>query len=307
MEYTFSILLIQVFHICADGRKISFLCPNGTIFRQSHLICDWWWTVDCANSKEHYEESAELLANDRKIYQARSDAISKSRARQNINRKPGIIRESEGESASERSYSTEPVPRNARIQAHSRVNSPRKQLHNSTPNPVFSHSSEEFQTVSRMEKAGQRKVHAFNPPNTEFNQKHPQYQENRQSKLFDKTDQHHKDINFSQNTPLAPRSPTQGRILQSNQFPEIHPPLEDSPRPQQPSVTIHRPKTGQFSHSRQFEQSLSDRRVPVNRVSHSHQQPQQSVVLQDQQQQQQQQQPQQPACIGNKHNYIGLW
>ncbi|KDR22635.1 hypothetical protein L798_12767, partial [Zootermopsis nevadensis] len=44
----------QVFHICADGRKISFLCPNGTIFRQSHLICDWWWTVDCASSKEHY-------------------------------------------------------------------------------------------------------------------------------------------------------------------------------------------------------------------------------------------------------------
>ena len=258
------------------------------------MICDWWWTVDCANSKEHYEESAELLANDRKIYQARSDAISKSRARQNINRKPGIIRESEGESASETSYSTEPVPRNARIQAHSRVNSPRKQLHNSTPNPVFSHSSEDFQTVSRMEKAGQRKVHAFNPPNTESNQKHPQYQENRQSKLFDKTDQHHKDINFSQNTPLAPRSPAQGRILQSNQFPEIHPPLEDSPRPQQPSVTTHRPKTGQFSHSRQFEQSLSDRHVPVNRVSHSHQQPQQSFILQDQQQQQQQQQPQQP-------------
>ena len=287
MECTFSILLIQVFHICADGRKISFLCPNGTIFRQSHLICDWWWTVDCANSKEHYEESAELLANDRKIYQARSDAISKSRARQHVNRKPGIIRESEEESASETSYSTESVPRSARIQAQSRVISPRKQLPNSTPNPGFSHSSEEFPTVSRMEQAGQRKTHAFNPPYTESNQKLPQYQENRQTKLFHKTDQRHKDINFSQNTPLTPRGPEQGQILQSNQFPEIKPPLEGPPRPQQPPVATHPPKTGQFNHSRQFEQSLSDRHVPVNRVSHSRQQPQQSVILQDQQQQQQ--------------------
>jgi len=285
VECTFSVLLIQVFHICADGRKISFLCPNGTIFRQSHLICDWWWTVDCANSKEYYEESAELLANDRKIYQARSDAISKSRARQHVNRKPGIIRESEGESASETSYSTEPVPRNARIQAHSRVISPRKQLPNSTPNPVFSHSSKEFQTVSRVKQAGQRKIHTFNPPYSESNQKQPQYQENQQSKLFDRTDQRHKDINFSQNTPPAPRSSEQGRILQSNQFPEIHPPLEGPPRPQQPSVTTQRPKTGQFSHSRQIEQSLSGRHIPVNRVSHSHQQPQQSVTLQDQQKQ----------------------
>ena len=285
MECIFFVSLIQVFHICADGRKISFLCPNGTIFRQSHLICDWWWTVDCANSKEHYEESAELLANDRKIYQARSDAISKSRARQHVNRKPGIIREFEGESASEKSYSTEPVPRNARIQAHNRVISPRKQLPNSTPNPVFSHSSEEFQTVSRVEQAGQRKIYTYNSPYSESNQKHPQYQENQQSKLFERTDLRHKDINFSQNTPLASRSPEQGRILQSNQFPEIHPPFEGPPRPQQPSVTTHQPKTGQFSHNRQFEQRFSGRNVPANRVSHSHQQPQQSVISQDQQKQ----------------------
>ncbi|KAL0275909.1 UNVERIFIED_CONTAM: hypothetical protein PYX00_003627 [Menopon gallinae] len=62
----------QVFHICDGGRKISFLCPNGTIFRQSHLICDWWFRVDCGKSVELYEESAEQLAADQKIYQARS-------------------------------------------------------------------------------------------------------------------------------------------------------------------------------------------------------------------------------------------
>uniref|UniRef100_A0A182PWD7 Chitin-binding type-2 domain-containing protein n=1 Tax=Anopheles epiroticus TaxID=199890 RepID=A0A182PWD7_9DIPT len=35
----------QVFHICDDGKKISFLCPNGTIFRQLDLICDWWFKI----------------------------------------------------------------------------------------------------------------------------------------------------------------------------------------------------------------------------------------------------------------------
>ncbi|XP_076260577.1 uncharacterized protein LOC143196620 [Rhynchophorus ferrugineus] len=54
----------QVFHICEDGRKISFLCPNGTIFQQSELICEWWNKVNCTNSPYLYEESAEKLQND---------------------------------------------------------------------------------------------------------------------------------------------------------------------------------------------------------------------------------------------------
>ncbi|KAL5285577.1 hypothetical protein ACFFRR_007342 [Megaselia abdita] len=52
----------QVFHICEEGRKISFLCPNGTIFQQSELTCDWWFKVNCAGSPIHYLESAELLS-----------------------------------------------------------------------------------------------------------------------------------------------------------------------------------------------------------------------------------------------------
>ncbi|XP_066582303.1 uncharacterized protein [Prorops nasuta] len=54
----------QVFHICDNGRKISFLCPNGTIFQQSQLICDWWFKVDCSKSVELYEQSAEQLAQE---------------------------------------------------------------------------------------------------------------------------------------------------------------------------------------------------------------------------------------------------
>ncbi|KAL1509646.1 hypothetical protein ABEB36_004352 [Hypothenemus hampei] len=54
----------QVFHICDEGRKISFLCPNGTIFQQAELICEWWNKVNCSNSPNLYEESAERLQND---------------------------------------------------------------------------------------------------------------------------------------------------------------------------------------------------------------------------------------------------
>nr|XP_014290826.2 uncharacterized protein LOC106690067 [Halyomorpha halys] len=68
----------QVFHICDGGRKISFLCPNGTIFRQSHLICDWWFRVDCERSVELYEESAEQLAHDQMIYKKRAEEIAKA-------------------------------------------------------------------------------------------------------------------------------------------------------------------------------------------------------------------------------------
>lgn len=68
----------QVFHICDNGRKVSFLCPNGTIFRQSHLICDWWFRVDCERSTEQYEESAEQLATDQRKFKERHEALAKS-------------------------------------------------------------------------------------------------------------------------------------------------------------------------------------------------------------------------------------
>lgn len=51
-----------MFHICEGGKKISFLCPNGTIFQQTELICDWWFKVNCAASPGHYAESSEVLS-----------------------------------------------------------------------------------------------------------------------------------------------------------------------------------------------------------------------------------------------------
>lgn len=38
------------------------MCPNGTIFQQTELICDWWFKVNCAASPGHYAESSEVLS-----------------------------------------------------------------------------------------------------------------------------------------------------------------------------------------------------------------------------------------------------
>ncbi|ROT76023.1 hypothetical protein C7M84_005412 [Penaeus vannamei] len=32
----------------------SFLCPNGTIFNQQYLVCDWWFNVDCSQAESFY-------------------------------------------------------------------------------------------------------------------------------------------------------------------------------------------------------------------------------------------------------------
>ncbi|XP_012265836.2 uncharacterized protein LOC105691726 [Athalia rosae] len=45
----------QVFHICQNGGRMdSFLCPNGTIFNQEKLVCDWWFNFDCARARNFY-------------------------------------------------------------------------------------------------------------------------------------------------------------------------------------------------------------------------------------------------------------
>lgn len=35
----------------------SFLCPESTIFDQSVLKCNWWFYVDCKNSKNLYDSN----------------------------------------------------------------------------------------------------------------------------------------------------------------------------------------------------------------------------------------------------------
>lgn len=73
-----------MFHICDTSRKISFLCPNGTIFSQSHLICDWWFKVDCASAPALYESSAEYYSNEQKKTQKVTQSLSKNQDLQQI-------------------------------------------------------------------------------------------------------------------------------------------------------------------------------------------------------------------------------
>lgn len=51
----------QVFHVCAltdDGLIMkSFLCPESTLFDQTVLKCNWWFYVDCKNSRSLYDSN----------------------------------------------------------------------------------------------------------------------------------------------------------------------------------------------------------------------------------------------------------
>uniref|UniRef100_A0A336NAY7 CSON012246 protein n=1 Tax=Culicoides sonorensis TaxID=179676 RepID=A0A336NAY7_CULSO len=51
----------MVFHVCAltDNGLImkSFLCPESTRFDQTILKCNWWFYVDCSNSRSLYDSN----------------------------------------------------------------------------------------------------------------------------------------------------------------------------------------------------------------------------------------------------------
>ena len=40
----------QVWHLCSNNRKYSFLCPSGTIFNSKVRICDWRYNVKCESN-----------------------------------------------------------------------------------------------------------------------------------------------------------------------------------------------------------------------------------------------------------------
>lgn len=44
-----------MWHYCdLNGGQASFLCPNGTIFSQVALTCDWWFNVKCSTTTQLY-------------------------------------------------------------------------------------------------------------------------------------------------------------------------------------------------------------------------------------------------------------
>ncbi|XP_047471010.1 uncharacterized protein LOC125026548 [Penaeus chinensis] len=72
----------QVFHICQDRalrrQQDSFLCPNGTIFNQQYLVCDWWFNVDCSQAESFYSvnELIGVVPNAGYAYAAATNGIS---------------------------------------------------------------------------------------------------------------------------------------------------------------------------------------------------------------------------------------
>jgi hypothetical protein len=53
----------QVFHICALNKTFDFLCPNGTIFSQEHLVCVWWNQFDCNSAPGLFGNNANIYDN----------------------------------------------------------------------------------------------------------------------------------------------------------------------------------------------------------------------------------------------------
>ncbi|GAU95053.1 hypothetical protein RvY_06734 [Ramazzottius varieornatus] len=58
----------QVFHRCdVNGNLTSYLCPNMTVFNQITLICDWFWNVDCSQSKQFQDYANSRLYTEGKV------------------------------------------------------------------------------------------------------------------------------------------------------------------------------------------------------------------------------------------------
>lgn len=63
----------QVFHVCEPGNaQHDFLCPEGTIFNQKYIVCDWWYNVDCPKSPDFFELNLEFF----KVFQAPLDSAA---------------------------------------------------------------------------------------------------------------------------------------------------------------------------------------------------------------------------------------
>ena len=60
----------QIFHVCTSLSMFSFLCPNGTVFNQAYLICDWWFNVDCQQAEDLYDKTHEVKEEEESLAMA---------------------------------------------------------------------------------------------------------------------------------------------------------------------------------------------------------------------------------------------
>ncbi|KAG8191604.1 hypothetical protein JTE90_018536 [Oedothorax gibbosus] len=50
----------QVYHVCHEGRKDSFLCGQGTVFNQQILACDYWYSTECDTAPSFYHLNSQI-------------------------------------------------------------------------------------------------------------------------------------------------------------------------------------------------------------------------------------------------------
>lgn len=55
----------QIFHVCANNRTYDFICPNGTIFHQTYLVCVWWNQFDCNQAPSLFEINSQVFDSSR--------------------------------------------------------------------------------------------------------------------------------------------------------------------------------------------------------------------------------------------------
>ena len=50
----------QVYHVCHNRRKDTFMCPTGTLFNQAIMACDFWYNVNCESAPSFYNMNEQL-------------------------------------------------------------------------------------------------------------------------------------------------------------------------------------------------------------------------------------------------------
>lgn len=50
----------QVYHVCHNRRKDTFMCPTGTLFNQAIMACDFWYNVNCESATSFYNMNEQL-------------------------------------------------------------------------------------------------------------------------------------------------------------------------------------------------------------------------------------------------------
>ncbi|CAH1392036.1 unnamed protein product [Nezara viridula] len=290
----------QVFHICDGGRKISFLCPNGTIFRQSHLICDWWFRVDCERSVELYEESAEQLAHDQMIYKKRAEEIAKAITVRTTSEAPRVT-----SSTQQRQYRRKPQQRT------------QPQLQQRT------HSQPQQRTQSRLQSQYQPQQSQYQPQSVVQEPKYqtqpvtqqPQYQSPRVTQQPRYQQPQTQQPQYQQ--PQTQQPQYQQPLTQQPQYqqPETQQPQYQQPQTQQPQYQqpqtqqpqYHQPQTQQPQYQQPQTQQAQYQQPQTQQPQYHQPQTHQSQYQSESQPQQEEQERQIPAetasFASNRHRF----